>query len=389
MMQALVNSLRLLGMAGKSLTRNRLSSVLTLLGIAAGMFLYTGVEALQGSLRRTLAEAADESALTVYQKDRFCPNTSRLRDSYAAEIRADAKLKQLGVTAAYPMLVRVNNCGAGLDAVTFRGVPAAYVHSLGKRLRITAGSLKDFPQQRDAAVVPEAMAAARGLHVGDRFEAAGVTVTIAALSRSDRTEAATSIYTELEFLQQQTVGLGIATLIHVEVNKAEQLRPVAAAIDARYHAGPVETKTHTQQEFFEEAAAQMLEIVAFSRWLGPGALLAVLGILANSVLLNARRRMKEAAVYQCIGWQRRHIALLTMWEGVLLGLAGGAMGAGGCAAALAWHPLALSNEGVSMAVSVGGGTLVTALGAAVGIGLAATLYPALAAARKPLAQSLR
>lgn len=382
-------SARLAVLAAKNLARNRLSTLLTWAGIAAGMFLYTGVESLQGSLSRTLRAAADESALTVYQRDRFCPNTSLLRESYAAEIARSPKLRALGVTAAHPMLVRVSNCGAGLDAVTFRGVTPEYVQSISSKMQIIAGSAANWPQRRDAALVPESFAAERHLNVGDNFEAAGITVYVAAITRSQNTEAQTSLYVPLEFLQQQSVGLGTVTLIHVELDNSEQLEPAAAAIDAIYHAGPVETHTHTQREFFTHAAGQMLEIITFSRWLGPVSLLAVLAIMANSALLTVRRRMKEAAIYQVIGWQRRHVALLTLWEGALLGLIGGLTGAAVCALALNLMPLHFSNEGVSLVIQTDMPTILTAIGAAMLIGIASTLWPMIQSTRRPPAQTLR
>lgn len=389
MTHSLLIAARLAALAAKNLVRNRLSTLLTLVGIAAGMFLYTGVEALQGSLSRTLRAAADESALTVYQRDRFCPNTSLLRESYAAEIMRHPKLRELGVTAAHPMLVRVSNCGAGLDAVTFRGVEPAYVHSLGNRLQIIDGSAADWPRRRDAALVPESFAAERHLKVGDQFEAAGITVYVAAITRSQNTEAQTSLYVPLEFLQQQSVGLGTVTLLHVQLADSSKLDAAAAAIDSLYHAGPVETHTHTQKEFFTHAAGQMLEIIGYSRGLGPISLLAVLAIMANSAMLTVRRRMKEAAIYQTIGWQRRHIAMLSLWEGALLGLIGGLIGSLGCRLMLALFPLHLSNEGVSLVISADASTLLTAVGAAVLIGIAATLWPAIRSTYRPPAESLR
>lgn len=389
MIHSLLITARLAALAAKNLVRNRLSTLLTLVGIAAGMFLYTGVEALQGSLSRTLRAAADESALTVYQRDRFCPNTSLLRESYATEIMRHPKLRELGVTAAHPMLVRVSNCGAGLDAVTFRGVEPAYVHSLGNQLQIVDGSAADWPRRRDAALVPESFAAERHLKVGDQFEAAGITVYVAAITRSQNTEAQTSLYVPLEFLQQQSVGLGTVTLLHVQLADSSKLDAAAAAIDSLYHAGPVETHTHTQKEFFTHAAGQMLEIISYSRGLGPISLLAVLAIMANSAMLTVRRRMKEAAIYQTIGWQRRHVAMLSLWEGALLGLVGGLLGSLGCRLMLALCPLHLSNEGVSLVISADASTLLTAVGASVLIGIAATLWPTIRSTCRPPAESLR
>ena len=65
----------------------------------------------------------------VYRENRFCPSTSRLPEYYLDEIR-----KVPGVREAVPIKIAVNNCGASLDVITFRGVPGDPTPHLVARL---------------------------------------------------------------------------------------------------------------------------------------------------------------------------------------------------------------------------------------------------------------
>src|SRR6478609_3798190 len=108
----------LLGLAWKQLVRHRVRSLLTIVGVASGMFLFTAVETLQRSLAKATEATAADTTLVVYRQNRFCPSASRLPEHYADEIR-----RIDGVRDVIPVQIVVNNCGASLDVITFRGVP--------------------------------------------------------------------------------------------------------------------------------------------------------------------------------------------------------------------------------------------------------------------------
>ena len=59
--------MKLLILAMKNLTRNRLRSVLTIAGVAAGMFLYASVQTMQHSLSVATQSSADDTTLVVYR----------------------------------------------------------------------------------------------------------------------------------------------------------------------------------------------------------------------------------------------------------------------------------------------------------------------------------
>jgi putative ABC transport system permease protein len=121
----------------------------------------------------------------------------------------------------------------------------------------------------------------------------------------------------------------------------------------------------------------------------------LLGIV-NAMLMNVLERVREIGTMMAVGTRRRQIAALFVWEGVLLGAAGGLVGAA-LGAALVW---ALHRQGIELAFPgtsvpsvvrpyVSPAFLARAAGIALlGSGLSA-LWPALRASRLRPIDALR
>jgi putative ABC transport system permease protein len=376
--------MKLVILALKNLTRNRLRSLLTILGVAAGMFLYASVQTMQHSLSRATETSAADTTLVVYRENRFCPSTSRLPEHYLSTIE-----RMPGVRQVIPIQIAVNNCGASLDVITFRGVPPETLKNYNPNIKVIAGSYDDFVKRSDGALVGQHFANRRGLSPGDKFEAVGVNVTVAGIISSDSPQDENVAYVHLPFLQQASrVGLGVVTQFNVKVKSADQLQPIAQQIDETFKADQQPTNTRPEKAFFAETAKQMIELIGFTRWLGLGAVFAVLGLVANAVLLIVRGRVKETAIFQTLGFSRLAIGFMVITEGILLGLIGGLIGVIGAMSFFHFKSFTLGNEGLTLALSPSAGVTLSGLGMAIALGLLASLYPAWKATSRPLVQSL-
>ncbi|MFP4281995.1 MAG: ABC transporter permease [Opitutales bacterium] len=372
-------------LAAKQALRHRIRSVLTIVGVGVGMFLYSSVATMQTALAEATELTAADTTLVVYRENRFCPSTSRLPEHYLSQIR-----RLEGVAEAIPVQVAVNNCGASLDVIAFRGVPANNLERYNPDLEVVAGSLEAWEGRGDGALVGEHFAARRNLEAGDTFEAVGVRVVVSGIIRSPHPQDNNVAYVHLPFLQQASrVGLGTVTQFNVRVRNASFLEPVAAQIDALFAADAAPTVTRPEKAFFAQTAQDMIEMIGFTRWLALGAVLGVLGLVANALLLAARSRLKEGAILQTIGYPRRAIGLLVVFEGGLLGLVGGALGSLGAAAFLGWRRFTFGNEGLTLALSPSLGVTLTGIAVALLVALLASAWPAYEAARRPIVQSLR
>jgi len=376
--------MKLLSLALKNLTRHRLRSLLTILGVAAGMFLYTAVQTMQHSLSEATEANANDTTLVVYRENRFCPSTSRLPEHYLPTIK-----RIPGVSEVIPIQIAVNNCGASLDVITFRGVPPETLKQYNPGINVLEGSYEDFIKRTDAALVGKNFALRRGLKPGDKFEAVGVNVYVAGIISSDSPQDNNVAYVHLPFLQQASrIGLGIVTQFNVRVESSDLLESVSAKIDETFKADQQPTHTRPEKAFFAETAKQMIELIGFTRWLGLGAVLAVLGLVANAVLLIVRGRVKETAILQTLGFSRNAIAAIVMTEGVLLGLIGGALGIFGALTYFHFRAITIGNEGLTLAISPDLSVIVTGHSIALLLGLLASVYPAWKATSRPLVDSL-
>ena len=381
-MNAILNLLRL---SWTQLVRHRVRSLLTVLGVASGMFLFTAVETLQRSLAKATEETAADTTLVVYRQNRFCPSASRLPEHYADEIR-----RIPGVRDVIPVQIVVNNCGASLDVITFRGVPDDQLAKFAPEIEVIEGSMEEWQKRGDGALLGRVFAQRRGLKPGDRFDGAGVTVTVAGILRSPFPQDNNVAYVKLPFLQRASkAGLGVVTQFNVRVNSSADLKPVAQAIDERFHSDAAPTDTRPEKAFFAETAAELIELIGFTRWLGIGAVLAVTALVANALLLIVRGRVKENAVLRTLGYPGRAIACLVVGEGGMLGLIGGIAGVGLAAAFLRWQSFTMGNEGQTLAIQPDAAVIATGIAAALALGILASLWPAWQAVTQSIVKNLR
>jgi putative ABC transport system permease protein len=371
----------------KQVVRQRTRSILTVCGVAIAMFLFSSVQAMQSGAEQVTQRSANETALIVFRKDRYCPMASRMPQYYADRIE-----KLDGVASVVPVKIQVTNCRTSLDVVTFRGVPEdEFLDEYGKQFDIIEGAFEQWKSRTDAVLLGETLARRRGLRTGDSFSAAGINVYVAGVVRSNDPQHANSAYSHLPFLQEATGAKqgGYVTQFNVRVNDPTRLDSVAAAIDEEFHSDPDPTQTRSERAFVAAAATDVLEIVGFTRWLGWACLAAVLGLVANAIVLAVQDRVREHAVLQTLGFRSGLLARLIIAEGILLSLFGGAVGTVGAALLLRWLRLTVSVDAVNIPVATHPGVFVSGLVISALLGVLAGLWPAWRASRAPIVESFR
>lgn len=381
-----MNPIRCIPYVIKQVTRHRIRSLLTILGIGIAMFLFTSVQAMNRGVTIATQETAEDTTLVVYREDRYCPATSQLPQDYQSRIE-----RIEGVTTAIPMKVVVTNCRTSLDVVTFRGVPKAkFLDKRAGALDVVAGSIEEWKRRTDAALLGETLANRRGLKPGMTFDAAGITAYVAGVIRSEDPQDQNVAYTALEFVQLAGRDqLGIVTQFNVKVAKPELLDPVSKSIDEMFRTAQEPTATFSEKAFIGRVAEDIIELVGFARWLGLGCLVAVLALVANSIVLSVQNRVSEHAVLQTLGYSGRLVALLIILEGVLLAIVGGGLGAAAAVAVAGYGSFALSVEGTTIPIVANGGLLATGMLVCGAIGVLAGLVPAWQASNKEIAECFR
>lgn len=380
--------LRVVPVVFRTVRRSPIRTGLTVAGIAVAMYMFTAVEAMRTGVRDATQASAEDATLVVYRENRYCPFTSRLPQWYVDRIeRID------GVRAAVPMQILVSNCRASLDVVTFRGVPEGnLLDSLDGTTVITEGTVADWQHRGDAAMVGRALADRRGLRVGDRFSAAGITVFIAGILDSEAMQVRNAAWVQLPFLQEAVRSGGTGgdvTQFNVFVNDPTRMDEIAADIDALFKHDERPTATRPEKAFVGRAARDIVALADFAGMLGWGALAAVFALIANAIVLAMRDRIRDHAVLQTLGWTGGLIAWMVLVEGALLGLVGGLIGALGAWATAQLGRFAMTMEGTSIEMSTSFSTAAMGIGLALLLGVLAGLVPALRLSRRDIATCFR
>jgi putative ABC transport system permease protein len=370
----------------KQVLRHQARTLLTILGVASAMFLFSVVQALQTGVTEATHATGKETTLVVYRQNRFCPFSSRLPEHYETRIA-----KVPGVASVVPMKIVVSNCRASLDVVTFRGVPREDYGALTKNFTLISGSLADWERRTDAALIGEALAKRRGVGPGDMLAASGINAYVAGVIRSTEAQDQNAAYVSLTFLQQTAArgGDGIVTQFNVKVDDPAKLEQVGGAIDEEFRHDPEPTDTRPEKAFVARAAHDLLQIVGFTRYLGWAALAAVLALVSNAIVLSVQDRVKEHAILQTLGFRSGLIARLVVAEGVVLGVLGGLVGSIGAYALLHLKSFSMSVEGTSMNISADTTALAIGLAISAGVGVLAGLAPALQVSRREISASFR
>jgi putative ABC transport system permease protein len=370
----------------KQVSRHPMRTLLTVLGVATSMFLFTSIQALQQGVSDATRATGKETTLVVYRQNRFCPFSSRLPEWYAARIE-----KIPGVVSAVPMKIVVNNCQASFDTVTFRGVPREDSATIAKNFTLIAGSLQDWGRRSDAALIGEALAERRRVRPGDTLAAAGVTAYVAGIVRSSEPQDQNVAYVDLKFLQQHAArgGDGIVTQFNVKVDDPAHLERVAGAIDDEFRHDTEPTDTRPEKAFVARAAHDLVKIVGFTRYLGWAALAAVLALVGNAIVLSVQDRIKEHAILQTLGFRGGLIARMIVAEGLVLGIGGGLLGSAAAFALMKFGSFSMTMEGASIGINASPTVVGLGLAISASVGILGGLVPGLQASRRQIAASFR
>ena len=378
--------LNLITIAFKYVVRNRTRSILTVFGVATGMFLFGTIETMQDSLKNATEITANDTTLVVYRENRYCPSTSRLPEYYKDEIK-----KIMGVESVIPVQIVVNNCGTSLDVVVFRGIPADRINAISKNIEVLHGSVNEWLTREDGALIGANLAQRRRLDVGDSFDAAGVTVVVSGIIRSAESSQDDNVaYVHLPFLQQASrVGLGTVTQFLVKVSDSSLLNSVSRQIDNRFKTESDPTDTTPEKAFFASTAKELIELIGFSRWIGIASVFAVIGLIANTILIAVRSKISEHAILKTIGYSQLSISWLIISEAIILSVVGGIAGIAGASIFLHFQKITIGNEGLALAFIPSFSVWLKGFSLSLLLGIVAGVYPAWLAGRQSIASNLR
>lgn len=369
----------------KSLWRHRARTLLTVSGTAVALLVFCFIGAVQQGLLALTSGGDAGRTLIVFQENRFCPQSSRLPQDYAGDIK-----KMPGVADVVPIKVFTNNCRASLDSIVFQGMEPEKIKAW-RDIKLQSGDWSSFSGQDDAALVGVDVAARRNLSVGDKFTIGDVTVVVRGVFQSPTAADNNLIFTQLEFLQRARGASDVGTVTQLEVHLTDTADPEALAknIDQTFHAGPVGTTTRTKGMFQADTLADLAELIGFVHWLGYACVGLVLSLVATTTVMAVQDRIKEHAVLQTLGLRPLRVFGLVLTESLLLSTLGGVLGVLGSVLLLSMSGMSIAAEGVTIAFEPSLTLAIQGVVVAVVVGILAGIAPGWQASRTEIVSALR
>ena len=357
--------------------------------LAVSVAMMVGVTTMVGSFRASVARWLDATLRAdVYVTT---PSWRRARSDATLAPEVVARLRAFEGAAAVDLLRQVQ-AWAGGRRVSVSGIDAALPGG-ERRVELAAGDAREAMRalREGAALVSEPLARKAGLAAGGRLALRGpegeVTLPIAGVYRDYGTEGGAALLDLATFARvfgdgpPSNASLTLVPGADVEA-AVPRLRDALAG-----HALLVRSNRALRAEvleIFEEtfAVTRLLQAV--------GLVIAAAGVTL-SLLVLARERRAELALYRALGASRGQLAALFLGRGLAIGLGGLALGAlgGGALAAVLVGVVNPAFFGWTLGLDVPWSLLGAQALAILAAAAAASLYPAVRASRTPAAELSR
>ena len=366
-------------MAARNLRRNRVRTVLAVLGVCIGVL---AVAAL-GIFGNVLALGADDAIGDIGTQVVVTPNADA-----GVESLSDADISAIRRAVGEPAVVPLYSDNALVGSAGAQTFATVYgVEEPALAFEAADGRLPD--RHRQGAIVGTGVADDLDVAAGDTIEIAGSQVRIVAVLVETQTFSPVAP-DDAVFLPESAFsadGYGQALVISESGTEAR-----AAADDIREQVNAREDRV----DLFELAAI-VDEINDFFDLLGTfllglGAIsLVVAGVsILNVMLMSTVERRQEIGVMRAVGVTRRDVMRVLLAEAGLIGAAGAAVGT--LLTVLLVVGLVLSTPAVDTALVLdptNGYYLLLALGFGIGVGVVSGAYPAWKAANERPVEALR
>ncbi|HEU4889353.1 MAG TPA: ABC transporter permease [Thermoanaerobaculia bacterium] len=393
-MRLLTQTVALIGFNLRTLPARWGSAAAAVLGIAGVVAVFVGMLSIGEGFRRTMMVAGSPDTVFVLRTGADSEMASILsRDEARIIAEAPGVARANGKPLVSPELFVIVNLpkrSTGTDAnVPMRGVEQA-AFAVRREVKIVEG--RSFvPGRNEVIVGRSAQLQFSGLDVGSKLEFGQNHWTVVGIFESDGSISESEIWADAAVLAP---AYRRGSSYQNAVVKLASPGSLQAFKDALTSDPRVSLKIVRETEYYAEQSQTLVRIVNFLA----GIITTLMGLAAifgalNTMYTAVAARAREIATLEAIGYSGLPILLSVLVESMVLSMIGGAIGAIGAwivfdgfrTATLNWQTFSQ----VAFAFDVNAPLLLRGIVSAMVIGLVGGLFPAIRAARLPVALALR
>ncbi|HTY10412.1 MAG TPA: FtsX-like permease family protein [Bacteroidota bacterium] len=384
--------MKVLKLVLKNLLRHKLRTFLTVLGLSCAVFAFGFLRTIVSAWNSGVASSSSVRLITRHAVSFVYP----LPLSYKEQIE-----KVPGVTkVSYAYWFQGVYKDQSFDNFFPRyAVDAEQFLSMYPEFVIPPDQLETFKKERNACIVGRKIMEKYGWKIGDVIPIEGDIypghwqfVIRGVYTGKDKTVDETQMFLQWSYLDEslkQTAlyRSGQVGWYAVQIANANDAATVSENIDALFANSPAKTKTETEKAFqqsfvsLSSAILTSLEVVSYV------IIGIILLVLANTIIMSARERIREYAVLKTLGFNAGHIIGLVTGESLVIAMLGGCIGialtfpmAAGVAAGFpTMFPI----------FNVEPSTIILSFSLSFLVGLLASVFPAIRSSRIKIVDGLR
>ncbi|HMA79301.1 MAG TPA: ABC transporter permease [Candidatus Binatia bacterium] len=378
----------------RSSSSRRLTTVITMLGIALVVFVFSAVLMMANGVQKTLRSTGSDDNMLVARKAAASEIMSIIDREDAAVITSLPEVARFAdgrpiSSREVVVIINLNKLGAdGISNVTVRGVEEA-AFPLRPQVKITAGRMFRWGA-REVIVGAGITKRFAGAQIGASIKFGGDYWPVVGIFDSDGSGFDSEVWGDATQIMDAFKRSSFST-VTARLKQADDLSSVIQAFESdnrlQYFV-PKREKTFFAEQ--SEMMAMFIRIlglfitIIFSIGATIGAMITMYGSVAN--------RTTEIGTLRALGFFRRSVLLAFMIESLLLSLTGGLLGLA-LASLLQFVTISTLNFGsfseLAFAFALSPSIVVTSLGFSLAMGLLGGFLPAVRAARLDIIQALR
>ncbi len=378
----------------RSSVSRRLTTVITMLGIALVVFVFTAVLMMANGVQKTLRSTGSDDNMIVVRKAAMSEIMSILDREAAGIVVSMTQVARFAdgrpiSSKEVVAIINLNKLGAeGISNVSVRGVEEA-AFQLRPQVKVVQGRMFRWGARE---VIAGAGITNRfvGTQIGEKVKFGGDIWTVVGIFDSEGSGFDSELWGDLDQIADAFKRSSFST-VTARLKNPDDFAAVLTAFEGdnrlQYFAPKREKKFFEEQSEMMATFIRILGIfitVIFSTGAMIGAMITMYGSVAN--------RTVEIGTMRALGFYRRSIMLAFLVESIVLSVGGGAVGVG-LASMLQFFTISTLNFGsfseLAFSFALSPQIIAQALGFSLLMGLLGGFLPSVRAARLNIIQALR
>jgi putative ABC transport system permease protein len=384
--------MKILKLIYKNLLRHKLRSLLTIFGIAIAVLAFGLLRTVVTAWSYGVEAASADRLITRHAVAFIFP----LPYSYKSQLEAVPGVKKVSFASWFQGTYKDQSFENFFPRIA---VDPETIFDVYNEYTLPGDQLAAFKQQRNSCIVGRKLAEQHGFKIGDIIPVTGDIypgnwefTVVGIYTGKDKTADETQMFFSWEYLneknrQTDSWATDLVGWYVLQVEHPNEAAAISEAVDALYVNSPAKTKTETEKAFQQGFVSLSGAIITSMEVVSYVIIGIILMVLANTIIMAARERIREYAVLKTLGFTSFHVVGLVTGESLFISMLGGTVGLALTFPICAWFGSLFPTMFPVFAVQPM--TIALAIGFSLLVGVVAAVFPAYRSATMKIVDGLR